>query len=166
MKHHQPFRTALLVSIQERREQFPEMTDGDIAQALRIIGGQFQSRATRQRQAERKRRFDELLLQAELARKAQQHEPEEVRIQRQAKEREAREQQYRAEAVQRAAESLKRAEARQKEAEERAAQRKLSLEIANAGYRAIATKHHPDKGGSQETMARLNRARDHLKRMA
>ena len=37
---------------------------------------------------------------------------------------------------------------------------------ANAGYRAIATKHHPDKGGSQETMARLNRARDHLKRMA
>ena len=50
--------------------------------------------------------------------------------------------------------------------QEREAQRELSLRIIDIGYKVLAKELHPDKGGSRETMARLNRSRDHLKQMA
>lgn len=50
--------------------------------------------------------------------------------------------------------------------QEREAQRELSLRIIDIGYKVLAKELHPDKGGSREMMARLNRARDHLKQMA
>lgn len=40
---------------------------------------------------------------------------------------------------------------------------KLALEIISIGYKVLATKMHPDKGGSSEAMQRLNDARDLLK---
>ena len=40
---------------------------------------------------------------------------------------------------------------------------KLALELIDAGYRALATKHHPDRGGSSDAMAQLNQWRDRLK---
>jgi hypothetical protein len=49
---------------------------------------------------------------------------------------------------------------------ERRAQRELGIKIANTGFRELAKKLHPDVGGSHEAMARLTRARDHLKTMA
>jgi hypothetical protein len=51
-------------------------------------------------------------------------------------------------------------------AEARARERELSLEMEltremiNAGYRTLAKEHHPDRGRSKETMARLTRTRD------
>jgi hypothetical protein len=47
--------------------------------------------------------------------------------------------------------------------EERALQRKLALNLIDIGYKALASKLHPDKGGSREAMARLNRVRDILR---
>jgi hypothetical protein len=44
--------------------------------------------------------------------------------------------------------------------------RELAVELIDIGYRALATKLHPDRGGSKEAMARLNRVRDELKQMA
>src|SRR5262245_15950757 len=49
-------------------------------------------------------------------------------------------------------------------AQEREAQRKLALQLIDIGYKALATKLHPDKkGGSREAMTRLNQVRDRLK---
>jgi hypothetical protein len=39
----------------------------------------------------------------------------------------------------------------------------LGVELINIGYKVLATKLHPDKGGSREAMARLNRVRDILR---
>jgi hypothetical protein len=50
--------------------------------------------------------------------------------------------------------------------EERDAQRKLALQLIDIGYKALATKLHPDKGGSRDAMARLNQVRDRLKQHA
>jgi hypothetical protein len=50
--------------------------------------------------------------------------------------------------------------------QEREAQRDLSLRLIDIGYKVLAKELHPDKGGSREIMARLNKARDHLKQMA
>ncbi len=58
-------------------------------------------------------------------------------------------------------EALKQAELAR--AEERALQRKLALSLIDIGWKALATKLHPDKGGSKEAMARLNRVRDILR---
>ena len=44
--------------------------------------------------------------------------------------------------------------------------RELAEELVDAGYRALATKLHPDRGGSKDAMARLNRVRDELKQIA
>jgi hypothetical protein len=44
--------------------------------------------------------------------------------------------------------------------------RELALEMIDIGYRALATKLHPDRGGSKDAMARLNRVRDELKQIA
>jgi hypothetical protein len=48
---------------------------------------------------------------------------------------------------------------------EREAQRELGQRLVDIGFKTLAREYHPDKGGSNEAMARLNRARDHLKRM-
>jgi hypothetical protein len=50
-----------------------------------------------------------------------------------------------------------------KRADEREAERKLALQLVDIGYKTLATKLHPDKGGSRDAMARLNRVRDRLK---
>jgi len=47
--------------------------------------------------------------------------------------------------------------------QERDAQRKLALQLIDIGYKALASKLHPDKGGSRDAMARLNAVRDRLK---
>lgn len=44
--------------------------------------------------------------------------------------------------------------------------RELAEELIDIGYRALATKLHPDLGGSKDAMARLNRVRDELKQIA
>ncbi len=44
--------------------------------------------------------------------------------------------------------------------------RELAEELVDIGYRALATKLHPDRGGSKDAMARLNRVRDELKSIA
>jgi hypothetical protein len=44
--------------------------------------------------------------------------------------------------------------------------RELAEELIDAGYRALATKLHPDRGGSKEAMTRLSRVRDELKTIA
>ena len=44
--------------------------------------------------------------------------------------------------------------------------RELALELITAGYRALATRLHPDQGGSRDAMRRLNRVRDDLKSLA
>jgi hypothetical protein len=38
----------------------------------------------------------------------------------------------------------------------------LARQIIDIGYKALATKLHPDKGGSAEAMRRLNRAKSQL----
>jgi hypothetical protein len=48
-------------------------------------------------------------------------------------------------------------------ADEREAQRKLALQLIDIGFKALASKLHPDKGGSRDAMARLNAVRDRLK---
>jgi hypothetical protein len=44
--------------------------------------------------------------------------------------------------------------------------RQLADELIDIGYRALATRLHPDRGGSKDAMARLNRVRDELKQIA
>jgi hypothetical protein len=39
------------------------------------------------------------------------------------------------------------------------------VDLVDAGYRKLATKMHPDVGGSTEDMARLTRVRDRLKKV-
>ena len=56
-----------------------------------------------------------------------------------------------------------RAERRQQEKEERL-NRQLALQLIEVGYKALATKLHPDKpGGSTEAMVRLNTVRAALR---
>jgi hypothetical protein len=55
-----------------------------------------------------------------------------------------------------ATESLRRAE-------EQRLQYKLALQLIDIGYKALAAKLHPDKGGSHAAMARLNMVRNRLK---
>jgi hypothetical protein len=44
--------------------------------------------------------------------------------------------------------------------------RELALKLIDLGYRAMATRLHPDRGGSRDAMARLNVVRDELKSIA
>jgi hypothetical protein len=55
---------------------------------------------------------------------------------------------------------------RQRVDAEIALHRKLAEELIDLGYRAMATRLHPDRGGSKDAMARLNRVRDELKHVA
>lgn len=50
-----------------------------------------------------------------------------------------------------------------KRADERDAQRALALQLIDIGYKVLARKLHPDRGGSREAMQRLNAVRDRLK---
>jgi hypothetical protein len=43
---------------------------------------------------------------------------------------------------------------------------KLAMQLIDIGYKALATKLHPDKGGSGDAMSRLNEVRDRLKQRA
>lgn len=58
------------------------------------------------------------------------------------------------------------AQARQSRQDEVALHRELALELIDIGYKALATRLHPDRGGSREAMVRLNRVRDELKEVA
>jgi hypothetical protein len=44
--------------------------------------------------------------------------------------------------------------------------RDLALQLIDLGYRALATRLHPDRGGSRDAMTRLNTVRDELKSIA
>jgi hypothetical protein len=50
--------------------------------------------------------------------------------------------------------------------QDRDAARKLAMQLIDIGYKALATKLHPDKGGSREAMMLLNEVRDRLKQHA
>lgn len=58
------------------------------------------------------------------------------------------------------------AEARQARSDEVQLHRDLALELIDIGFKALATRLHPDRGGSKEAMRRLNRVRDELKQIA
>lgn len=57
-------------------------------------------------------------------------------------------------------------EERQTRDEEVDVRRKMALELINLGYKAMATRLHPDRGGSRDAMARLNQIRDELRDVA
>lgn len=58
------------------------------------------------------------------------------------------------------------AEERQARDQEIKLHRELALQLIDLGYRALATRLHPDRGGSREAMSRLNLVRDELKSIA
>jgi len=55
---------------------------------------------------------------------------------------------------------------RQAQEEEIRLHRELAAELVDLGYRALATRLHPDRGGTKVAMMRLNRVRDALKEVA
>lgn len=55
---------------------------------------------------------------------------------------------------------------RQERKDELALHQDLALELIEIGYRALATRLHPDRGGTKDAMARLNRVREELKQIA
>ena len=55
------------------------------------------------------------------------------------------------------------AEERQSRAKEQKLIHDLAYQLIDIGYKVLATKLHPDKGGSKDAMARLNRARNILR---
>lgn len=57
-------------------------------------------------------------------------------------------------------------EARQARTEEVQLHREIAIELIDLGYKALATRLHPDRGGSRDAMRRLNRVRDELKTVA
>jgi hypothetical protein len=58
------------------------------------------------------------------------------------------------------------AEVRQSRDDEIKMHRELAMQLIDLGYRALATRLHPDRGGSRDAMARLNVVRDELKSIA
>jgi hypothetical protein len=55
---------------------------------------------------------------------------------------------------------------RQTVADEVKLHRDLALELIDIGFKALATRLHPDKGGSRDAMGRLNRVRAELRDVA
>lgn len=55
---------------------------------------------------------------------------------------------------------------RQNRDDETRLHRDLADELIDIGYRALATRLHPDRGGSKDAMTRLNRVRDELKQVS
>jgi hypothetical protein len=58
------------------------------------------------------------------------------------------------------------ADERQSREAETKLHRDLAAQLIDLGYRALATRLHPDRGGSKDAMARLNAVRDELKSIA
>ena len=58
------------------------------------------------------------------------------------------------------------AQTRQVRADEVRLHRELAIELVDIGFKALATRLHPDRGGSKDAMRRLNRVRDELKSVA
>ena len=58
------------------------------------------------------------------------------------------------------------ADERQSREDEIKLHRELALQIIDLGYRAMATRLHPDAGGSRDAMSRLNTVRHELKEFA
>jgi hypothetical protein len=58
------------------------------------------------------------------------------------------------------------ADERQSRDKEITLHRDLALQLIDLGYRALATRLHPDRGGSRDAMSRLNVVRDELKSIA
>lgn len=58
------------------------------------------------------------------------------------------------------------ADERQSRDEELKLHRDIAIKLIDLGYRAMATRLHPDRGGSRDAMARLNTVRDALKEIA
>ena len=58
------------------------------------------------------------------------------------------------------------ADERQAVADEIKLHRELAIQLIDLGYRALATRLHPDRGGSKDAMARLTTVRDELKSIA
>jgi hypothetical protein len=52
---------------------------------------------------------------------------------------------------------------RQKRKDEIRLHREIALQLIDLGYRAMATRLHPDRGGSRDAMMRLNEVREQLK---
>lgn len=52
---------------------------------------------------------------------------------------------------------------RMERAKERALRKRLALQVVDIGFKALAQKLHPDRGGSKEAMARLSDVRKALK---
>lgn len=44
--------------------------------------------------------------------------------------------------------------------------REIAVQLVDLGFKALATRLHPDRGGSKEAMVRLNRVREELKAVA
>jgi hypothetical protein len=55
---------------------------------------------------------------------------------------------------------------KQDRAEELTLLRKLAIELIDVGFKALATRLHPDHGGTENAMRRLNRVRRELKAVA
>jgi hypothetical protein len=58
------------------------------------------------------------------------------------------------------------ADERQSRDDEIKLHRELAMQLIDLGYRALATRLHPDRGGSRDAMGRLNIVRDELKSIA
>jgi hypothetical protein len=58
------------------------------------------------------------------------------------------------------------AKERQTQDDEVRLHRELAAELIDLGYRALATRLHPDRGGSKDAMRRLNTVREQLKSVA
>jgi hypothetical protein len=58
------------------------------------------------------------------------------------------------------------ADERQSQANEIKLHREMAVQLIDLGYRALATRLHPDRGGSRDAMERLNVVRDELKSVA
>jgi hypothetical protein len=58
------------------------------------------------------------------------------------------------------------ADERQSRDDEIKLHREIAIELIDLGYRAMATRLHPDRGGSRDAMSRLNAVRDELKSIA
>lgn len=57
-------------------------------------------------------------------------------------------------------------EARQTRTDETQLHRDLAMELIDIGFKALAIKLHPDRGGPRDGMRRLNRVREELTRVA
>jgi hypothetical protein len=64
------------------------------------------------------------------------------------------------------ADTLNRRRDELRRADERTAERQLALQVIDLGFKVLARKLHPDRGGSREAMAQLNKVRHRLKRCA